>query len=157
MKEAYFPALVGACVIALAVIFFSQAYNTRNAMRVSGAYELTARFNNIDGIKIGSDVLMTGVSVGKVSSVNFDSRSYQAILTLRLQPDIALPRDTVAMILSEGMLGNKFLKIEPGGALETLRPGDEFNFVQDSVIFEELLHKVILAAELKRAIKSKAN
>ena len=157
MKDAYFPALVGACVIALAVIFFSQAYNTKNEKRVSGAYELTARFNNIDGIEIGSDVLMTGVSVGNVSSVNFDSQSYQAILTLQLKPNITLPRDTVVMILSEGMLGNKYLKIEPGGAMETLRSGDEFNFVQDSVIFEELLHKVILAAELKRAIKSKAN
>ena len=54
------------------------------------------------------------------------------------------------MVLSGGMLGDKYLKLEPGGELDMLQPGDEFNFVQDSVIFEELLQKVILSAEVKR-------
>lgn len=149
MKEENLHILVGACVMVLAALFVVTAYSERDA-GPAGGYELVARFNNIDGIQSGSDVLLAGVPVGSVSHVKFNPQTYQAILTLRLLPHVKLPLDTVAMVLSEGMLGNKYLKLEPGGDLDMLRPGDEFDFVQDSVIFEELLQKVILAAEAKR-------
>ena len=141
--------LVGACVMMLGALFIVTAYSERQA-GPSGGYELTARFNNIDGIQNGSDVLLAGVPVGSVSRVDFNPLTHQAILTLRLRSHVKLPIDTVAMVLSEGILGNKYLKLEPGGDLDMLGPGDEFEFVQNSVIFEELLQKVILAAEAKR-------
>ena len=149
MNREYMHALVGAGVMVLATLFIVTAYSERGAGPPSG-YELTARFNSIDGIKTGSDVLLAGVPVGRVNRVDFIPQSHQAILTLRLNPDVKLPMDTVAMVLSGSMLGDKYLKLEPGGELDMLQPGDEFNFVQDSVIFEELLQKVILSAEAKR-------
>ncbi len=149
VNREYMHAIIGAGVMVLATLFIVTAYSERGAGPPSG-YELTARFSSIDGIKSGSDVLLTGVPVGRVNHVEFNPQSHQAILTLRLNPDVKLPTDTVAMVLSEGMLGDKYLKLEPGGELDMLQPGDEFNFVQDSVIFEELLQKVILSAEAKR-------
>jgi phospholipid/cholesterol/gamma-HCH transport system substrate-binding protein len=149
VKQDTLHVLVGACVMVLGALFIVTAYSERDAGPSSG-YELIARFNNIDGIQNGSDVLLAGVQVGNVSHVDFNPRTHQAILTLRLLSHVKLPIDTVAMVLSEGMLGNKYLKLEPGGDLDMLEPGDEFEFVQDSVIFEELLQKVILAAESKR-------
>ena len=130
-------------------LFIVTAYSEQDEGPSSG-YELIARFNSIDGIQNGSDVLLAGVPVGNVSDVEFNPQTHQAILTFRLLSHVKLPLDTVAMVLSEGMLGNKYIKLEPGGDLEMLGPGDEFEFVQDSVVFEELLQKVILAAEAKR-------
>lgn len=149
VNREYMHAFVGAGVMVLATLFIIAAYSERGAGPASG-YELTARFSSIDGIKTGSDILLAGVPVGRVNRVDFNPQSHQAVLTLRLNPDVKLPTDTVAMILSEGMLGDKYLKLEPGGELDMLQPGDEVDFVQDSVIFEELLQKVILSAEAKR-------
>jgi phospholipid/cholesterol/gamma-HCH transport system substrate-binding protein len=149
VNREYMHAVIGAGVIALAALFIVTAYSERG-VGLSSGYELKARFGSIDGIKNGSDVLLAGVPVGNVSRVDFIPQSHQAILTLRLNFDVRLPKDTVAMVLSEGMLGSKYLKLEPGGDLDMLQPGDEFEYVQDSVIFEELLQKVILGAEAKR-------
>ena len=149
VNREYMYSFVGAGVMVLAFLFIVTAYSERGAGPPNG-YELTARFSSIDGIKSGSDVLLAGVPVGRVNRVDFKPQSYQAILTFRLNPDVKLPIDTVALVLSGSMMGDKYIKLEPGGELDMLQPGDELNFVQGSIIFEELLQKVIFSAEKKR-------
>ena len=142
--------LIGAAVIVLApllgVVFFSGDARTVSAQ----GYELKARYNRVDGVSIGTGVLLAGVPVGKVTRLDFDANSLQAVLTFTIRDDIRIPADTAALIASDGMLGGKFVKLDVGGASEMLAPGGSFEYVQDSVIVEALLEMVILWAEAKR-------
>lgn len=113
-------------------------------------YELTASYNRVDGVKIGTNVLLAGIPVGKVTKLAFDADEFQAILTFTIRDDIRLPNDTAALIISDGLLGGKYIKLSVGGAEEMLQPGDGFEYVQDSVIVEALLEKVVLWAEHRR-------
>jgi len=145
-----FHILVGACVIGVIASYMIYGYMSDRPGEVEGGYELSAKFRSIDGITEGSDVMLAGVPVGKVTSEAFDTQTNNAILTMTIDEEYAFPIDSVAMIVSEGIFGSKFIKVSPGGDFEMLEPGDEFEYVQDSVIFEELLQKVILAAEAQR-------
>ncbi len=142
--------LVGAAVFLVAplllVIFFSGDARTGSAQ----GYELTARYNRVDGVTIGTDVLLAGAPVGKVTGQEFDAETLQAVLTMTLRDDIRVPTDTAALIVSDGLLGGKFINLDPGGAEEMLEPGDSFNYVQDAIIVEALLEKVVLWAEARR-------
>ncbi len=142
--------LVGAAVLLagplMLAVFFSGDARTKSA----DGYELTARYNRVDGVKLGSDVLLAGIAIGKVTRQEFDPETLQAVLTFTLQDDIRLPTDTAALIVSNGLLGGKFIKLDPGGAEENLAPGDSFEYVQDAVIVEALLEKVVLWAEARR-------
>lgn len=115
-----------------------------------GGYELTARFGSIDGVTAGTKVLLAGIQVGEVVRRAYEPDRQRAVIVMSLRSDIAIPLDSVAMIVSDGLMGNKYVKLQPGGEVEMLRDGDSFEYVQDSIIFEEILEKVILNAEQKR-------
>lgn len=142
--------LVGAAVLLIAPVLFI-LFLTDDARTGSAAgYELEARYNRVDGVTIGTDVLLAGAPVGKVTALDFDPELLQVVLTMTLQDDIKLPIDTAAIIVSDGLLGGKFIKLDPGGAEEMLQPGDGFDYVQDAIIVEALLEKVVLWAEARR-------
>lgn len=145
-----FHILVGACVLAAIAAYMIYGYTSDRPGQVEGGYQLLAKFRSIDGIGEGSDVLLAGIPVGKVTRESFNTETNNAVLTLTIDEGYVFPIDSVAMIVSEGIFGSKFIKIAPGGEYDMLEPGDEFEYVQDSVIFEELLQKVILAAEAQR-------
>lgn len=142
--------LVGAAVIGVITAYMIYGYLSDRPGAAAGGYPLSAKFRSIDGIGEGSDVMLAGIPVGKVTHTDFDPATNNAMLTMTVRDGIDVPLDSVAMIVSDGIFGSKFVKIAPGGDLDMLEPGDQFEYVQDSVIFEELLEKVILAAEAKR-------
>ena len=151
--------LVGAGVVLIISAYMVYGYLSDRPGQVDGGYHLTAKFRSIDGVGQGSDVMLAGIPIGKVTGSSFDPQSNTAILNMTIDEMIELPIDSVAMIVSEGIFGSKFVKVSPGGEFDLLEPGDEFEYVQDSVIFEELLQKVILAAEARRraALDAKAS
>jgi phospholipid/cholesterol/gamma-HCH transport system substrate-binding protein len=136
------------CIIgpALLAIFFTGDVRTK---QIQG-YELTAHYNRVDGVSVGSKVLLAGIPVGQVMKQEFDAERQQAILTFLIQKDVKLPNETVAMIVSDGLMGGKFIKLDPGGGIDELQPGDVFTYVQDAVLVESLLEKIVLRAEAKR-------
>ena len=81
---------------------------------------------------------------------------HRAEITMRIRSDIELPTDSIALIVSAGMLGGKYIKLEPGGETEVFAAGDYFEYVQGAVIFEELLEKIVLDAEGRRQRAKKA-
>lgn len=115
-----------------------------------GGYELIARFGSIDGVGKGTKVLLTGIKVGEVVRIGYDPKRQRAVVHMTIRSDIEIPLDTVAMIVSDGLMGGKYIKLQPGGDTEMMHDGDTFEYVQDSIIFEEILEKVILNAEQKR-------
>ncbi len=148
MSEETRHILVGALVFLLFVMLFT--FSTASGGGASGAYRVVAKFNTVEGIHIGSPVRLSGVDIGRVSAMAYDSKSQRAILTLELRPDLELPFDSLAIVTSEGMLGSRFIRLDPGGDIELLAEGDEIDFTQDSILFEELLAKIINTVEQKR-------
>jgi phospholipid/cholesterol/gamma-HCH transport system substrate-binding protein len=121
MKTNLVETAVGAVVIVIAAAFFTFAYTTSGIGKGSGGYQLTAEFDNADGIGIGSDVRMSGVKIGTVTSQELDPVTYQAVLRMSIDPTLKLPDDSSAKVTSEGLLGSKFVALEPGGSADMLQ------------------------------------
>src|SRR5690606_11843367 len=94
--------VIGAVVLAFAAIFLIFAYRTADVGTSGGGINLTASFDNVDGLTIGSDVRMSGIKVGTITGQSLDKNSYRAILHISLNEDIQLPEDSSAKITSSG-------------------------------------------------------
>ena len=147
--------LFGILVFVLGVLLL--VYSSRGGVEANAeGYELRAIYQGIDGVAVGTDVLLAGIKIGKVTKLDYVADGHRAEISMRIRNEILLPTDSVAMIISSGMLGGKYIKLEPGGELENFKPGSYFEYVQDAVIFEELLEKIVLDAEGRR-LRAKEN
>lgn len=142
MSKNVVETIVGAAVLCVAIGFGVFAYQSSNLKPVDG-YEVKARFASVDGVGIGSDIRIGGIKVGVISDMNLDNTTYEAMLTLQLRDEVKLPEDSTAAIVSAGLLGSKYVEIQPGGTDEMLADGDEIAFTQSSVNFEALLGKMV--------------
>lgn len=138
MKHNIVETVIGAVVLAVAVVFVIFAYNASGVRAVSG-YELVARFERVDGVTVGSDVRIGGIKVGSIAGMELDPKTYLAVVRLSIEPAVKLPVDTVASISSTGLLGDKFLQLVPGGDEKMLAPGGVIEFTQASVNIENLI------------------
>jgi phospholipid/cholesterol/gamma-HCH transport system substrate-binding protein len=138
--------VMGAVVLAVAIVFLAFAYSGANVGSASG-YELTAKFDRIDGVTAGTDVRISGVKVGAVSSITLDTQSYMAVMHLVVDPSVQLPADTVAIVSSDGLLGGKTVALSPGGDSEMLKPGDTIQYTQSTPSLEQLLGQVIFSLQ----------
>ena len=122
----------GAGVLVVAAAFLVFAYSRAEYGTVTG-YELVAKFDRVDGLATGSDVLLSGIKVGTVLDQHLDTESFQAVVRFSVHPSLKLPDDSSAEIGSDGLLGGKYLVLVPGGSEEVLGPGDEIMFTQGFV------------------------
>ena len=134
--------LIGAMVLLVAGFFLYFSYDKADVRAVSG-YSLTAKFDKVDGVKTGSDVMLAGIKVGTVTNQSLDSDEYLAVLQLSLASDVRLPDDSAIKVLSDGLLGGKYLSIDPGGSENYLDAGEEIRFTQGTVDLTELIGKAI--------------
>ncbi len=142
MKRNVIETVLGAVVLLVAGVFLLFAYNSADLRPVAG-YQLTARFNAVDGLTVGSDVRVGGIKVGSVVGQKIDIADYRAVVTMSIKPEIRLPVDTVAAVAAEGLLGGKYIRLDPGGSEARLAAGDELENTRDIVSLEEMLGKVI--------------
>lgn len=142
LKNHLAEAIAGLAVIVLAAFFLLFAL-ARTGSAGTGNYELSARFPNVAGISIGSDVRLSGVKVGRVITQKLDPASYQAILTFTVANDVKLPADSSAAITSEGLLGGNFIALMPGGDSVMLKPGAEITDTQGATDLMGLIGSVI--------------
>jgi phospholipid/cholesterol/gamma-HCH transport system substrate-binding protein len=133
MKNSTVETLIGAVVIAIAAAFFAFAYQTSGATANSGGYRLTAEFDNAEGINIGTDVRMAGVKVGTVIDQRLNYENFQAVIAMAIDPKLELADDTTAKVTAEGLLGSKFIALEPGGSETKLSNGDVIAYTQGAV------------------------
>ena len=106
-------------------------------------YHLQARFVSASGLKEGAFVEAAGVRVGKVKAITFDSETYLANVTLSIDEEVKIPEDAIASIRTSGIIGDKFVKITPGGSDTLLQDGDEILETEPSINLEELISKYI--------------
>jgi len=106
-----------------------------------GGYIVTADFPSVGGLKAGSSVEIAGVEVGRVDSIGL--ADYQARVVLRMERDVKLQEDSIASIKTKGLIGEKYIRISPGGSDKIIPPGGRIREVEAPVDFEELLSKYI--------------
>lgn len=106
-------------------------------------YTVTARFSSISGLQRGAIVEAAGVRVGLVTGIEFDPDSYEAIVSMRINEGVPMQEDAIAAIRTQGIIGEKFVKIIPGGFDDLLDDGDEIYQTESAVSLEELISKYI--------------
>ncbi len=136
--------LTGAVVLVIAGGFLAFAI-AHSGERTGRGYPLTARFQRIDGLGVGSDVRVAGVKVGSVTATTIDPKTFEAVVTLTVAHDIKLPTDSGAVITSDGLLGGKYLALSPGGDEHDLAPGGVIKITQSSINIEDLLGKFVFS------------
>ena len=136
--------VMGAVVLVVAALFLFLAYSTSQVRAVQG-YEVTAQFDSVSGIHDGSDVRIAGVKVGSVVAERLDPKTYLADVRMSIDPAYKLPDDTVAEILSAGLLGDKFMALVPGGSEQTIPPGGRIKFTQSPVSLENLIGQMMFS------------
>jgi len=134
--------LIGVVVLVVAGFFLYFSYDKADIGAVEG-YALIAKFDKVDGIKVGSDIMLAGIKVGTVTDQILDAKEYLAVLSLSLSSDVKLPDDSTIKIASDGLLGGKYLSIDPGGSENYLEAGEEIRFTQGAVDLTELIGKAI--------------
>lgn len=147
---------LGAATIAVLLTLFAFGYRDAGHAAVEDSYDVLAEFDAVDGLSVGGPVLLAGLPVGTVRAIDLNRENNRPVVTMTLRTGIELPFDSTAKIVSDGLAGGKYLKLVPGGEFEMMEPGDMFEYTQGSILLEELLEKVILMAEARRAAKGKA-
>jgi phospholipid/cholesterol/gamma-HCH transport system substrate-binding protein len=105
-------------------------------------YHVSAEFDNIGDLKVGSPVTMSGVRIGEVSGIRFDSRAFKALVAMRIDLQYnKIPDDSYASIQTQGLLGGKYIGISPGGAEEYLKDGSSIDQTQSAIVLESLINK----------------
>jgi phospholipid/cholesterol/gamma-HCH transport system substrate-binding protein len=103
---------------------------------------LLANFDEIGGLKARAPIVVSGVKVGQVKAIDLDT-DYRARVTLDLDPQLKLPTDTSASIVTSGVLGDRYISLQLGGEEKTLAPGDHISFTESAVILERLIGKLV--------------
>lgn len=144
MGKSLFETIMGALVLAVAAGFMVFAYQTSNLKPVEG-YPVTAKFDTVAGVGLGSDVRIGGIKVGVISDMALDNNTYKAVLTLQIKNNTKLPADSSASVVSDGLLGSKYIKIEPGADEKMLASGETITYTQSAVNLEELIGKMVFS------------
>jgi phospholipid/cholesterol/gamma-HCH transport system substrate-binding protein len=111
------------------------------------SYPVSARFVSISGLKEGAVVELAGVKVGKVSSIALDGGDYEAVVHMDISKAVRLSDDSIASIRTAGIIGDRFIKLTPGGSEDYLGPGDEIQETESAISLEELVSKYIFEKE----------
>ena len=110
-------------------------------------YPVTARFISISGLKEGSVIELAGVNVGKVARIELDPGDYEAVVHMNIDKSVKLQDDSIASVRTAGIIGDKFIKLTPGGSDIILGSGDEIEETESSISLEELVSKYIFEKE----------
>ena len=134
--------LVGLFVAAAIAAFFMLAMSVSNmsSYGTGDSYELNARFDNIGGLKVRSPVSAGGVTIGRVTGIQYNNDSYEAIVSMLIEEQYnKFPVDTAASILTSGLLGEQFIGFEPGAEEDFLKDGDVIDLTQSALVLEQII------------------
>lgn len=135
--------LAALLMLAMKVANLSQ-FTTRDG------YAVRAYFDNVGGLQVRSPVKMGGVTIGRVVSIGFDSRRFQAEVTMNIEPAFnEIPADTAANIYTAGLLGEQYIGLEAGGDEEVLADGDEVTITQSAMVLEKALQEFLYNKTVK--------
>ena len=137
--------VMGAAVLGVAALFVYFAYTTAQIKAVTG-YEIEAIFYKVGGLTKGSDVRVSGIKVGTVLDRTLDPDTFEAVVRMSIKPEVQLPADTVAVIAGDGMLGDKYVRLEPGVAKDHIAAGGMITKTKDFRSLEDQVGEIIFLA-----------
>ena len=140
---------------AIAVLFLALKSANLLTLNFNSVYEVSAKFDNIGGLKPGAAVKSAGVVVGRVKKIEFDGESFQAKVTLALQSGVGFPQDSSLKILTTGLLGEQYLDVSPGADEKNLVAGDRIGSTQSAVILENLISQFLYSQAEKPAAEGR--
>ena len=145
MHRSLIETVMGAVVLVVAGLFVVFAFSAAD-LRAVGGYPVTASFEQTTGLNSGADVRISGIKVGSVINQQLDPATYLARITLSIDPALKLPRDTIAKVASEGLLGGTYMQLIPGGDDQMIEPGGRITYTQSSVDLLDLLGRFVFTA-----------
>ena len=144
--------LVGLFVVLGIFAFFVMAMNISNLTSLVSdkGYIVTAQFDNVGGLRPRAKVTLSGYSVGRVTAISYDKKTFRAIVSMKINQDIDyLPEDTQASIYTAGLLGEQYISLEPGAEDQVLKDGSQINLTQSAVVLEEIIGKFLVSFSTK--------
>lgn len=133
-----FVALGAAALLGLAMKVGNLTSNT-----IGETYHVSAAFENIGGLKPNAPVKSAGVVVGRVAEIGFDPKTYEAIVTIKIDKRYEFPKDTFANIYTAGLLGEQYVGLEAGGEDDVLKSGDKITQTQDAIVLEKMISQFL--------------
>jgi phospholipid/cholesterol/gamma-HCH transport system substrate-binding protein len=128
-----------------AILFLALRVGNVSSSSFSETYQLTAKFDNIGGLKVRGPVKSAGVVIGRVTEIHFDPQTYEALVTMTVNSRYQFPKDTFASILTAGLLGEQYIGLDAGGDEKMLQPGDTFAKTQSAVVLEKLISQFMFS------------
>ncbi len=129
-----------ACGLAALFMLAMQVSNLASLGGDGDTYTVTAAFENVGGLKVRSPVTVSGVRVGRVDAIDYDTSAYEAVVTLRINSAYnAFPDDTSASIFTAGLLGEQYVALDPGGSLDNLAQDSRIQLTQSALVMEQII------------------
>ncbi|HXF07704.1 MAG TPA: outer membrane lipid asymmetry maintenance protein MlaD [Candidatus Acidoferrales bacterium] len=132
------------CLGLAATFLLTLQVSTQNDLAANRSYTLKLRFDNVGSLRVRAPVTLAGVRIGRVTSVDVDPESFQAEVEVEIDQRFdKLPTDSSASIQTAGILGEQYIAIQPGGAMDNLKDGDRINFTQSAIVLENLIGRFL--------------
>ncbi len=129
----------------VSLVFLAMKVGNLTTSNLADTYMVKAKFDNIGGLKARAPVKSAGVVVGRVAGIEFDSTTYEAVVSMQVDGRYKFPRDTFATILTSGLLGEQYIGFEAGGDPEVLKNGDVIKKTQSAVVLEKLISQFLFS------------
>ncbi len=145
MKRNIIETVMGGVVLLVAAFFVVFAFSS-SGVKTTGGYQVRAVFSDASGLVPGTEVRMAGVKVGSVLSQELDPDSFFAVVTLTIDEDIELPKDTAARVVPDGVLGGNLLQLQPGGAEEVIPHDGTIVHTQSAINLVDLVGRFVFGS-----------
>jgi phospholipid/cholesterol/gamma-HCH transport system substrate-binding protein len=140
----------------LALVFLALKVGNLNGAQLVQPYALTAKFDNIGGLKARAPIKSAGVVVGRIESIKLDPDNFQAVVAMRIDSRYSFPRDTYATINTSGLLGEQYIGLDPGGDTDVFKDGDVIKKTQSAVVLEKLISQFMFSKAAEQPAPSPA-
>ncbi len=130
---------------AAALLFLALRVGNMSSISTADTYVVTAKFDNIGGLKPRAPVKSAGVVVGRIGAITFDDKTFQASVSLDMDSRYKFPKDSSAKILTSGLLGEQYVGLEPGGDVNLLASGDKIKMTQSAIVLENLISQFLFS------------
>jgi phospholipid/cholesterol/gamma-HCH transport system substrate-binding protein len=151
-KSQTLETIIGFAVLICAAMFLMFALKSSN-IKTASKYSLIAKFDNVEGILIGSDVKISGIKVGSVIGQTIDDITYNAIVEFHVDKSVKLPKDSNIKVSTSGLIGSKFLEIQPGSDEKFLTNNSEIRYTQSTINLEDLISRFVFNSESDEAFE----
>jgi phospholipid/cholesterol/gamma-HCH transport system substrate-binding protein len=128
-----------------ALLFLALKAANLASFSVEPTYAVSARFDNIGGLKVRAPVRSAGVTVGRVTAITLDGKTFQGVVSMDIRRDFQFPKDSSAKILTSGLLGDQYIGLEPGADQANLAPGATITQTQSALVLENLIGQFLFS------------